>query len=308
MRVFKGLSHLPKFIKPVITIGTFDGVHLGHKKILDRLHKKAKDIGGESILITFEPHPRLVISKDLSSLALLNTLDEKIRSLETMEIDNVVVVPFTKEFSEISAHSYIQDFIVKHFHPHTFIIGYDHHFGKNRIGNYQLLEKVKDEFGFQLEEITVQEIEHIAVSSTKIREALLQGQIKKASEFLGKNYSLEGKVIHGEKRGRLIGFPTANIEVCAPHKLIPGKGVYLVKVFFDDIIKHGMLNIGVRPTISNSNHQSIEVHIFDFDNNLYDNTIRVEFIDRLRDEIKFGSIEELIQQLNRDKTQALSLL
>ena len=306
MRVFKGLDNLPPFKNPVLTIGTFDGVHLGHAKIIERLRKKAIEVDGESIIITFDPHPRFVVAPNSTPIELLSTSQEKIKALQALHVDNVVIVPFTKAFSDISAEAYIRDFIVSNFHPHTIIIGYDHHFGKNRQGNYQLLESVKATYGFQLEEIPVQEIEHIAVSSTKIRAALHIGDIKKANELAGKYYTLEGVVIHGEKRGRLIGFPTANVHVGDAHKLIPANGVYAVKAYLKETIYKAMLNIGVRPTISSSNHRSIEVNIIDFDQDIYDETLRIEFVDKLRDEIKFNGIDELIAQLTIDKQDALS--
>ena len=306
MRVFKGLDNLPPFKNPVLTIGTFDGVHLGHAKIIERLRKKAIEVDGESIIITFDPHPRFVVAPNSTPIELLSTSQEKIKALQALHVDNVVIVPFTKAFSDISAEAYIRDFIVSNFHPHTIIIGYDHHFGKNRQGNYQLLESVKATYGFQLEEISVQEIEHIAVSSTKIRAALHIGDIKKANELAGKYYTLEGVVIHGEKRGRLIGFPTANVHVGDAHKLIPANGVYAVKAYLKETAYKAMLNIGVRPTVSSSNHRSIEVNIIDFDQDIYDETLRIEFVDKLRDEIKFNGIDELIAQLTIDKQDALS--
>jgi riboflavin kinase/FMN adenylyltransferase len=290
----------------VLTIGTFDGVHLGHAKIIERLRKKAIEVDGESIIITFDPHPRFVVAPNSTPIELLSTSQEKIKALQALHVDNVVIVPFTKAFSDISAEAYIRDFIVSNFHPHTIIIGYDHHFGKNRQGNYQLLESVKATYGFQLEEIPVQEIEHIAVSSTKIRAALHIGDIKKANELAGKYYTLEGVVIHGEKRGRLIGFPTANVHVGDAHKLIPANGVYAVKAYLKETAYKAMLNIGVRPTVSSSNHRSIEVNIIDFDQDIYDETLRIEFVDKLRDERKFNSIDELIAQLTIDKQDALS--
>ncbi len=306
MRVFKGLDNLPPFKNPVLTIGTFDGVHLGHAKIIERLRKKAIEVDGESIIITFDPHPRFVVAPNSTPIELLSTSQEKIKALQALHVDNVVIVPFTKAFSDISAEAYIRDFIVSNFHPHTIIIGYDHHFGKNRQGNYQLLESVKATYGFQLEEIPVQEIEHIAVSSTKIRAALHIGDIKKANELAGKYYTLEGVVIHGEKRGRLIGFPTANVHVGDAHKLIPANGVYAVKAYLKETVYKAMLNIGVRPTVSSSNHRSIEVNIIDFDQDIYDETLRIEFVDKLRDERKFNGIDELIAQLTIDKQDALS--
>jgi riboflavin kinase/FMN adenylyltransferase len=306
MRVFKGLDNLPPFKNPVLTIGTFDGVHLGHAKIIERLRKKATEVDGESIIITFDPHPRFVVAPNSTPIELLSTSQEKIKALQALHVDNVVIVPFTKAFSDISAEAYIRDFIVSNFHPHTIIIGYDHHFGKNRQGNYQLLESVKATYGFQLEEIPVQEIEHIAISSTKIRAALHIGDIKKANELAGKYYTLEGVVIHGEKRGRLIGFPTANVHVGDAHKLIPANGVYAVKAYLKETVYKAMLNIGVRPTVSSSNHRSIEVNIIDFDQDIYDETLRIEFVDKLRDETKFNGTDELIAQLTIDKQDALS--
>jgi riboflavin kinase/FMN adenylyltransferase len=306
MRVFKGLDNLPPFKNPVLTIGTFDGVHLGHAKIIERLRKKATEVDGESIIITFDPHPRFVVAPNSTPIELLSTSQEKIKALQALRVDNVVIVPFTKAFSDISAEAYIRDFIVSNFHPHTIIIGYDHHFGKNRQGNYQLLESVKATYGFQLEEIPVQEIEHIAISSTKIRAALHIGDIKKANELAGKYYTLEGVVIHGEKRGRLIGFPTANVHVGDAHKLIPANGVYAVKAYLKETVYKAMLNIGVRPTVSSNNHRSIEVNIIDFDQDIYDETLRIEFVDKLRDETKFNGIDELIAQLTIDKQDALS--
>lgn len=308
MRVLKGLDHLPTFKFPVITIGTFDGVHSGHKKIIERLRNRAAEVGGESIIITFDPHPRFVLSPENKHVELLTTLDEKIRDLNALQVDNLVIVPFTKDFSELSAEAYVRDFLVNHFHPHTFIIGYDHHFGKNRQGNFSLFETMKDQYHFLLEEIPVQEIEHIAVSSTKIRQALHQGNIQIANQLLGKPYSMEGRIIHGEKRGRLIGFPTANIRIEDAHKLIPANGVYAVKAHWNENVFNGMLNIGIRPTVSNTNQISIEVNLFDVEEEMYDSTLRIELIDRLRDEKKFNSIDELIQQLHLDKIAALKKL
>jgi riboflavin kinase/FMN adenylyltransferase len=246
------------------------------------------------------------VAPNSTPIELLSTSQEKIKALQALHVDNVVIVPFTKAFSDISAEAYIRDFIVSNFHPHTIIIGYDHHFGKNRQGNYQLLESVKATYGFQLEEIPVQEIEHIAISSTKIRAALHIGDIKKANELAGKYYTLEGVVIHGEKRGRLIGFPTANVHVGDAHKLTPANGVYAVKAYLKETVYKAMLNIGVRPTVSSSNHRSIEVNIIDFDQDIYDETLRIEFVDKLRDETKFNGIDELIAQLTIDKQDALS--
>lgn len=308
MQVFYGLDQLPQFKNPVITIGTFDGVHLGHASIIDRLKKRAAQVNGESLIITFDPHPRRVLSPSNNTIELLTTLDEKILALSSLGVDNLVVVPFTREFAEIPARDYIREFIVRHFHPNTIIIGYDHHFGKNREGNYQLMESLKDEFGYTLEEIPVQEIQHSAISSTRIRKALHAGDIGKANDYLGKPYVLRGTVIHGEQRGRGLGFPTANIHVGEESKLIPANGVYAVRVTLADSVYNGMMNIGYRPTIGLNHNRSLEVHILGFDGDLYGQVLEVAFVGRLRDEKKFADVGELKQQLSRDKQHALSVL
>lgn len=308
MRVFYGLDQLPQFKNPVITIGTFDGVHLGHASIIDRLKKKAAQVDGESIIITFDPHPRRVLSPSENTIELLTTLDEKITALSHLHIDHLVVVPFTLAFADLSARDYIGEFIVKHFHPNTIIIGYDHHFGKNREGNYRLMEAVREEYGYTLEEIPVQEIEHSAISSTRIRKALHAGDIVKANDYLGKPYSLQGTVVHGEHRGRSIGFPTANISVAEQSKLIPANGVYAVQVVVSGTPYQGMMNIGFRPTIAINSQRSLEVNLFGFEGDLYGQILKIEFIARLRDEQKFEDIEQLKQQLERDKILAMHIL
>lgn len=308
MKVFRELDALPDFRNPVITIGTFDGVHVGHTSIIERVCKRAKEVDGESVMITFEPHPRLVLSNHLAPIELIYSLDEKIEALSKMQVDNLVVVPFTKAFADMSAMAYIEDFLVKYFKPHTFIIGYDHHFGKNRQGNFDLLNEVKEKYGFQLEEIPVQEVTDVAVSSTKIREALHIGDIQKANHLLGKPFVLHGLVVHGEQRGRSIGFPTANLDIIEPHKIVPANGVYAVSIELHEQQYKGMMNIGVRPTINTLHKRSIEVHLFDFNQEIYQQILGVSLQFRLRDEKKFDSIEHLIQQLNEDKKQAIEKL
>jgi len=308
MKVYRGIDALPEFKNPVVTIGTFDGVHAGHRVIIERIRKRAAEIHGQSILITFEPHPRLVLGTQNSPLNLLTTLDEKIELLQQLGIDFLVVVPFTKEFASISADDYIEDFLINHFHPHSFVIGYDHHFGKHRSGNFRMLEQVKEKFGFQLEEIPVEEIEQVAVSSTKIRQALLEGKIQIANDYLCAPYRLQGTVIHGDQRGRLIGFPTANLKAEDPHKLIPAVGVYAVRVTLHDNIYMGMMNIGFRPTVHEQGSLSLEVHLFNFNETIYDDIITVDFIERIRDEQKFDHIDMLVKQLHQDKQVAISLL
>ena len=307
MKVFRGLQDLPVFKNPVITIGTFDGVHLGHACIIQRLLKRAHDVNGVSIIITFEPHPRLVLSSQSPPLELLSSLDEKIDSLEQMRVDYLVIVPFTLAFANIPAQSYVEDFIFNHFHPHTIIIGYDHHFGRNREGDFRLLESLSKQFKYELEEIPVQEIEHIAVSSTKIRLALHEGDIRKANELAGKKYSLEGDVIEGKRLGHTIGFPTANLMMRDTYKLIPGNGVYAVQVDWNHRSLTGMMNIGIRPSVSSEGKRSLEVHIFDFNESLYGQTIRVTFVSRMRSEHKFESLDALIHQLKQDELDARQL-
>lgn len=307
MRVLYDLDHLPTFNKPVLTIGTFDGVHKGHQAILDRIKKSAQACGGESVIITFDPHPRLVLGNH-GRIALIQTLQEKIESLRTLGIDNLVVVPFTKEFAALSAEEYIRDFLVNHFHPYQIIIGYDHQFGNNRTGNFSLLDAQKDKYHFLLEEIPMQEIQDSAISSTKIRNAIELGELAIANDYLGRPYSFIGKVVHGDKRGRTIGFPTANLEIENVAKLVPAMGVYAVEINWNNKIYAGMMNIGIRPTVTSSEERRIEVHIFDFEGDLYDHTLNVSCIAKIREEKKFNSLEELIAQLNDDKIKAINLL
>lgn len=304
MQVFKSLDNLPQFKNAVVTIGTFDGVHLGHQKLLERINELAKKINGESILITFHPHPRFVIQPD-SDLKLLNTIDEKIELLEKYKVNNVVVAPFSKEFSNMPAISYVKDFLVENFKPHTLVIGYDHHFGKNRSGNIDLLEEYKDIFGYNVEQISKETIQDIDISSTKIREALAQGKVQTANKLLGHKYSINGFVTKGEQLGRKIGFPTANVQLLVDYKLIPKNGVYIVNVKVKNSFYKGMLNIGVRPTIEGLN-KTIEVNIFDFDQDIYGEKIEVILLKYIREEQKFESLEALKQQLNNDKKTALT--
>ncbi|MEZ4929576.1 MAG: bifunctional riboflavin kinase/FAD synthetase [Chitinophagales bacterium] len=304
MQVFKSLDNLPQFKNAVVTIGTFDGVHLGHQKLLERINELAKKNDGESILITFHPHPRFVVQPD-SDLKLLNTIDEKIDLLKKYKVNNVVVAPFSKEFSNMPAISYVKDFLVENFKPHTLVIGYDHHFGKNRSGNIDLLEEYKDIFGYNVEQISKETIQDIDISSTKIREALAQGKVQTANKLLGHEYSINGFVTKGEQLGRKIGFPTANVQLLVDYKLIPKNGVYIVNVKVKNSLYKGMLNIGVRPTIEGLN-KTIEVNIFDFDQDIYGEKIEVILLKYIREEQKFESLEALKQQLNKDKAEALA--
>ena len=300
MNVYKNISRLPAFKNSVITIGTFDGVHLGHVQILEQLKKEAEEINGTMVLVTFYPHPKQVINS--KQVFMLNTPLEKYKLLENHGIEHIVEVPFNRDFADQPAKEYISEFLVNNFHPHTIIIGYDHKFGKNREGNYKLLESESNKYNFIVKEIPEQVIRNITVSSTVIREALSVGDVKKANQCLGYNYQLTGIVVQGDKRGRTIGFPTANIQVLDKNKLIPANGVYVVNVKVENKLFKGMLNIGNRPTF-NGISNSIEVYIIDFNEDIYGKEITVEFLKWLRPEVKFNSLDELKSQLTKDLEQ-----
>ncbi|MGB0864263.1 MAG: bifunctional riboflavin kinase/FAD synthetase [Saprospiraceae bacterium] len=306
MKVYKDLAALPRFRKAVITIGSYDGVHAGHQAIIQRINNIAKEQGGESIMITFYPHPRFVVRPD-DPFKLINTIDEKVALLEKYGVDNVVIVPFTKAFSKQTPEEYIQGFLVDKFQPNKIVIGYDHKFGNKRAGNIDLLKTYAPKFGFEVLEIQKQDVDTIVVSSTKIRKALQEGSVKKAKEWLNHPFVIQGKVVYGQQLGTKIGFPTANIEVTDKHKLIPLEGIYAVKVKHHDTIYNGMLYIGNRPTINGAD-QSIEVNIFDFDKNIYGDQLTLEFIERTRDDKKFDTIEGLQKQLAQDKIDTLKVL
>jgi riboflavin kinase / FMN adenylyltransferase len=307
MRVFKSLENLPKFKNAVITIGTFDGVHLGHQKLIERINQIAATHQGESVVITFHPHPRFVVNPDDKSLKLINTLEEKIQLLGKYKIDNLVVVPFTLAFSQQAAIEYVKNFLVGNFKPSTIVIGYDHHFGQNRSGNISLLKEYATIFGYKVEEISKEMLEDIDISSTKIRKALADGNVKIAGELMGHYYFLTGFVVKGDQNGRKIGFPTANIQLPVHYKLIPKNGVYAVKVKINQSLYCGMLNIGYRPTFEGAN-KSIEVHVFDFNQDIYGEEIQVKFVDYLREEKKFDSLEALKKQLTEDAIAAKKIL
>jgi len=311
MQVHIDINAIPSFKNAVITIGSFDGVHLGHQKIIGQLKKEAVAVKGEAIVITFDPHPRSVIHAH--DIHILNTLDEKIELLERAGIDHVVVISFTEAFAQQTAVEYIENFLVKIFNPHTIVIGYDHKFGKNRSGNYVLLESLCLKYNFRVKEIPRQILQEISISSTSIREALMNHNINKANTLLGYNYFFEGKVVEGNKKGRMIGFPTANLLIENKEKLIPADGVYAVKVSLIDngqlIMDNlkGMMNIGMRPTV-NGTQRTIEVHLFDFNERIYGKHLRVYVHQYLRSEQKFNGLEMLKEQLFADKTKALIVL
>ncbi|WP_109697313.1 bifunctional riboflavin kinase/FAD synthetase [Chitinophaga deserti] len=306
MQVHSQLNNLPAFRNAVITIGTFDGVHTGHQHILQQLQEAAAACNGETVIITFDPHPREVLAGD-KSVRLLTTLEEKISLLAHWGIHHLVVVPFTREFSEMSATAYLEDFLISTFRPHTIIIGYDHRFGHNREGGLELLEAEQEKYGFQLLEIPQQVIHHAAVSSTRIRKSLQEGDVALASELLGYPYFLNGVVVHGDKMGRQLGFPTANIQLNDYRKLIPAQGVYAVTVDTGDGHLHkGALNIGTRPTF-NGTELRIEVFILDFDREIYGSPIRVDFLAFIRSDRKFDNVEALIAQMKNDVEQARAI-
>lgn len=307
MKVYYNINDLPPIKNAIVSQGTFDGVHLAHKKIIERLKQLAKQKNGETVLMTFEPHPRMVLFPADHGLQLLSTLKEKIHLLEKTGIDHLLVIPFTKEFSRQSSEQFIRDILVNKLHTQTLVIGYDHRFGKNREGSFEHLKESSSLYGFEVEEIPEQDIDDIAVSSTKIRTALLNDDIITAKKYLGSNYVLEGTVVRGQQLGRTIGYPTANIEVDNAFKLIPTDGVYAVWVWHNNIKYGGMLNIGNNPTIENKG-RSIEVNIFNFSQEIYDENITIEFALKLRNEEKFNGLEALKNQLAIDKENTLKTL
>lgn len=321
MKVHRDINHLPNFSNAAITIGTFDGVHSGHREIINQLKKEASINEGESVIITFDPHPRMILNpkKNQPPIKLLSTLSEKIELLENQEIDHLVIVPFTLDFSNQTAEEYISEFLVEKFHPKTIIIGYDHRFGKNRSGDYKLLETYQNKFQYQVKEIPEHVLDHVTISSTKIRIALEEGDIQTAHDCLGYDYFFEGKVVEGNKLGRTLGYPTANLEVQDHNKLIPADGIYAVNIciakesvtqassFIPESYHQGMMSIGYRPTIGD-NQKMIEVNIFDFKENIYDRILRVYVKYFMRKEEKFDSLEDLKNQISIDEINAKKLL
>lgn len=307
MRVFQGIENLPVFKNPVFTTGTFDGVHTGHQEIIRRINKLAAERNGENIILTFHPHPRMVLHKDDNDLKLLNTLEEKINLLSKYGVDNLVITPFSKEFSQLSAEKYVEDFIWKKFHPHIVVMGFNHRFGNNRTGDITLMTVMGKKLNFDVIEIEAQVVEDISVSSTKIRNALMHAEISAANSLLGHPYTLTGRVVTGEHLGKKIGFPTANLKIEDQDKLVPANGVYAVHVKVEDRIYGGMLNIGFRPTF-NGKKQTIETHIFDFNEDIYGMEVALDLIAQIRKEIKFSSVDELTAQLKNDKATSLKIL
>ena len=307
MNVYYGIKEFIKLENAVVTSGTFDGVHLGHQKILNRLNEVASETKGESVVITFYPHPRSVISPDNKTINLLSTLDEKIELLEKSGVNHLVIIPFTREFSELTSEEFIQKILIDTIGTKTLVIGFDHRFGKNREGGFDYLKENKARYGFEIEEIPRHDLENVGISSSKIRKALLEGEVPTAHHFLGRNYSVSGVIVKGKQLGRTIGFPTANIQVREIAKLIPADGVYAVKVYYLEEEFGGMLNIGNRPTVDGT-YKTIEVNIFDFDREIYGENLKVEFIKKIRNEQKFNGLEELKAQIAKDKETCKALL
>ena len=304
MQIHEGLADFPSIPNAVVTSGTFDGVHVGHQKILSRLNELAKKNKGETVLLTYWPHPRLVLYPKEHHLRLLSTFDEKVSLLRDFGIDHLIVLPFTPEFSQMSSVDFIQQILVDKIQTKCLVIGYDHKFGKNREGSFDYLQAHSEELGFAIEEISRQDIDDMGVSSSKIRIALESGDLPTATSYLGRPYSLTGEVVIGQQIGRSIGFPTANIQVKDDYKLLPKNGVYAVTVQVEDQQYKGMLNLGNRPTVSGE-QKTIEVHLFDFAGDLYHKSLSVNFIQFLREEKKFADLEALKAQLILDQEKAL---
>ena len=303
MRVHQTINNYDhKKQSSVLTIGTFDGVHIGHQKIIQRLNEIKNGDVERSMILTFYPHPRRVLDQS-NDIKMLTTMDEKIQLLEKFGLNDLIIEPFTKEFSRLSALDFVRDILVNQLHLKQLVIGYDHHFGKNREGNFDQLTEFGDLYDFSVEKISAQEIESVSVSSTKIRKAIEAGDMSTANKYLGYNYLLTGDIIKGQGIGRKINFPTVNLNIAEDFKLIPKKGVYVVRAYFNDTYNFGIMNIGFRPTVGGSG-QTIEIHLLDFNEDLYGNKMQIEVLSRLRDEKKFESLDELAIQISKDETSA----
>lgn len=290
----------------VVTIGTFDGVHIGHQKIISRLVNTAKQDGLKSVILTFFPHPRMVLQKE-ANIKLINTIDERYAILESLGLDYLLIKKFTQEFSRLGAEDFVKEILVDKLHAKKVIIGYDHRFGRNRNANIEDLKRFGNQYGFEVEEISAQDIDEVAVSSTKIRNALNEGDIVKANAYLGYNFMLNGTVVKGKGLGKQLGFPTANIHIEEGYKLIPKQGAYMVNSIIDGVLVYGMMNIGVNPTVSGEG-LNVEVHFINFNKDIYNKKIKIELLERLRDEQKFESIEMLKTQLAEDKRVLLAYI
>ena len=308
MRIIRDLTPDVQFNQPIVTLGTYDGVHLGHQTIIREMVAEAREKGKESVLLTFDPHPRMVLYPESHSVRLIDTIEEKLEKLEKLGLDTVILFPFTLKFSRLTAVEFVRDVLVSQIGVTQMLVGYDHHFGKNREGNFQQLEELGVLYDFEVREVKAVETDEVAVSSTKIRKALAEGDMKKVERFLGVPYQLSGVVIHGNKLGRTIGFPTANLYLDQTTKILPEIGVYAVQLIVQGNRLNGVMNIGKKPTVQQTDTISVEVFIFDFEAEIYDETVRVFVYDRLRGEQRFGSIDELKSQLKKDEENARSVL
>ncbi len=304
-------SILARSIKnAVVTIGTFDGVHLGHQAIFKEMQRLAKEVDGETVVVTFYPHPRQVLSIGTERLRFICSQEEKLKKIEEFGIDHVVIIPFTKEFASTPSDVFIKDYIIHNIHPAVMVVGYDHHFGKNRMGDYEMLNKLGAQYGFRTVQVGAQYVNGVAVSSTKIRNFLWTGNVKAANDLLGYPYSVTGTVVLGNQIGRTLGFPTANLDIANEYLMINNPGVYACQTIIDGKVYNAMANTGLRPTIGDRADGDfiIEVNIFDFEGDLYGKTLKVWFIDRIRDEEKFNGLEALKKQLERDREKAKEML
>ena len=307
MKVYSSIEEFKNVERPIVTTGTFDGVHFGHRKIIDRLKKVAQNCDGETVVLTFSPHPRMVLFPDDQDLKLLNTIEEKKHLLEKAGVQHLIIQSFTKEFSRISSINFVRDILVNKLNTHKLVIGYNHHFGRNREGSFEHLQEFSPIYGFEVEEIPIQLLDNVGVSSTKIRKALFHGDVKTAADYLGYQYQIAGTVVKGNAIGRTIEFPTANLKLDNVKKNIPADGVYAVWVTVDNTIHRGMMNIGIKPTINNFT-RTLEAHLLDFDEDIYGKRIIIQFVKRVRDEIAFQKLSELKKQLEIDRALTLNIL
>lgn len=308
MRIIRNLEAAIQFISPIVTLGTYDGVHIGHQEILKNLVKKAKESNKESVLFTFDPHPRIVLDPVNHSVKLIDTLEERLVKLEKTGLDTVVLFPFTKEFSQLSAREFVKSILVNKLHVSEMMVGYDHHFGKNRQGNFDELKLLGSEFGFNVSQIQAVDFNGETVSSTKIRKSILEGKTDVVTQYLGGPYQFNGEVVKGNQLGRTIGFPTANIQISDINKIIPANGVYAVEIDFNGECLKGVMNIGTKPTVQDSLQIHLEVFIFDFSSDIYGENLRVFVRDFIRSEQRFSSLDELKLQLRKDEESAREIL
>ncbi len=307
LKVYNSIDEFSKVNNAVVTLGTFDGVHKGHRVIINRLLEIAQQVNGEVVVLTFFPHPRMVLFPDDHGLQLLNTIHERTALMELAGIQHLIIHPFSREFSRKSSTEFVRDVLVNKLGVKKLVIGYDHHFGRNREGSFEDLEELSPIYNFEVERIAEQDVNNVAISSTKIRNALIEGDVKTAKEFLGYEYEITGTVVHGKKLGRTLGFPTANIQLKEDYKLVPANGVYAAKAVLNGQIFKGVMSIGNRPTFDNG-ARSIEINLFDFDTDIYGQTVTIRFTNYLRPELKFNGSEELVAAMNKDKADAIKLL